>query len=65
MDQRVAGGESFAVVQPAHLVHLHEPGRERNPPREEPLEVLVDRHLAGKHRERVGIARRKHTRALQ
>ena len=38
---------------------------ERHAPREQPLEMLVDRHLAGQQRERAGVARGKHTRALQ
>ena len=58
--------EARAVVQPAHLVDLDEPGGERARWRgEQALEVLVDRHLPGQQRERVGVARGEHARVLQ
>jgi hypothetical protein len=65
VDQRIALAEALAVVQPAHLVGLDEPRGERHVAREQALEVLVDRHLPGQERERVGVARREHARGLQ
>ena len=65
VDQRVALFEADAVIQASQLVDLGEPRRESHGGREQALEVFVDRHLARKERERVGVAPRQHARTLQ
>jgi hypothetical protein len=57
VEERIALLEPFDVVEARHLLDLRDPDREGGPPREELVEMLVQRHEAGQERERLRMPR--------